>query len=191
MAIAGHLPYGLHDRFCSGLAIGGKTRGGAFEGRDLKYISIMRDPVERVKSLYRYVTTTPSHRYYLQAKELSPAAFIRHLEGLERNAAEARNQQSRMLGKGCRNDLEAVKQRIREDFFAVGVLENIDPFVTHLRRTLGWPESAALPHLNRSGKLRGDDEFDAETLAWIRHNNAADIELYAFVRDEGQKYWKS
>ncbi|MEQ1577361.1 MAG: sulfotransferase family 2 domain-containing protein [Hyphomicrobium sp.] len=190
-AIAGHLPYGMHKRFGRGFSFNPRNHPGAFDARDLKYISIMRDPVERVKSFYRYVTTTPSHRYHRHAKGLPPAAFFRHLEGLERNALEVRNQQSRMLGRGCHGDLDAIKKRIREDYFAVGVLENVDPFVAHLRQTLGWPATAALPHLNRTSTRRTEDEFDAATLDWISANNTTDLELYAFVRDEGQKYWKS
>ena len=191
LAISGHLPYGFHKRFGSSLPWTAKGGEGVFEGRDLKYISIMRDPVERVKSYYRYVTTTPSHRLHQRLKGLAPAAFFGLIEEIERHGGETRNQQSRMLGRGHVSDPAALWRSIRENFYAVGVLEDVDPFVAHLRRTLGWPDTAGLAHLNKSSSARAGAEFDADTLGWIRRNNAADIELYACVRDEGPKYWKS
>lgn len=190
-AVGGHFPYGFHRKFGSAFDFLHPGREGAFAARDIKCISIMRDPIERVQSLYRYILATPSHRLHARVKDLPPSEFLRVMQELGHDGAGASNQQSRLIGKGCSGDLDAIKRRIREDYFAVGVLEDIDPFVEHLARTLGWPAEARMSHLNKSRQPPGKGDFDAETIAWIRRNNEDDIALYEFVREEGRRYWKS
>lgn len=47
--LRGHFPFGFHENLSSG----------SFE-----YITMLRDPVERVISLYRYLLRTPTHSFY-------------------------------------------------------------------------------------------------------------------------------
>lgn len=190
MAISGHVPFGYHREFGASLQ---RFRGGRehiFARRDVKYISIVRDPVERVKSSYRFVMATPAHRLHRRTRGQSPEEFLRFLVESTRTGAGAINAQARLIGKGCRGDIEAIKRRIREDFHAVGVLEDIAPFVRHLADTLHWPQDVEMGHFNRTSRPPPEEDFAPALVAWIRDRNRLDTELYEFVRSEGRQYWK-
>ena len=190
-AIAGHVPFGFHREFGTAYSWLRRSNEHVFAERDIKYISIVRDPVDRVKSFYRYVMATPGHRLHHRVKGQSPREFLRFMAETTKSGAGSSNHQTRLIGMGCKRDIEAIKERVREDFHAVGVLEEIGPFVKHLAKTLHWPGNLEMGHFNRSRHPRDTEDFDAETIEWIRERNRLDHELYEYVRTEGQKYWKS
>lgn len=189
LAVGGHFAYGFHKEFGRPYHRWLYGDDGVLAGRRLRYITIVRDPVARIKSFYRFVTTFPAHALHQKTKGMTSRQFFAHLEEIGNN--ECRNLQCHLVGGMRVRNFEAIRQRITDDYHAICALEDVVPFVEHLRQSLHWPDVYELKQRNQSPKSKGEDEFDAETLEWIRANNAEDMKLYEFARTEARKYWKS
>jgi hypothetical protein len=115
--------------------------------------------------------------------------FIDFLEGL--GGAQLQNQQC-FLVSGTGRNFEMARDRIINQYHAVCALENVAPFVKHLRTTLHWPDLIELRQRNQSPKSGVDDDgFDEEIVNKIRKDNLEDFRLYQFARDEAPNYWRS
>lgn len=166
--LAGHVPYGWHRK------LGARGRhpwpdDGLFAGRTIRYVSVVRDPVERFQSYYRYASQAPKHRHHRAVADLSPREFLDYLD--ERGDRGAWDQQFRMLG-GLPGDR----------FHLVAPLERLDRFVEVLGRSLGWPEGSAIEHANRS-RREERQSFDAELIGEIERRCARDRELHENIRE--------
>jgi hypothetical protein len=188
-AIGGHLPYGFHERLSRSVPDWLRRSDGQAT-RPLRYIAIVRDPIERMRSYHAYVTREPSHRLHAVTKHLSPRAFFEFLSASGHLGNELRNQQCRLIG-GRGADFESCRQRVMRDYHAVGALEEMEPFLAHLQRTLRWPETIRLEHLNRSPESQRTQNLDKDVVEWITSNNEDDMALHRFVLEHGRTYWKT
>lgn len=127
---AGHLPLGLHVLIPA----------------PCRYITILRDPVERLVSHYYHVQAEPNHRSYQQvveggmslldfvASDISPEVDnlqTRFVAGLEANRVTPMN--------GCTDELlQAAIQNLDTMFAGVLVQEFFDQSLLLLAATLGW-----------------------------------------------------
>lgn len=170
--LSGHVPYGWHRK----LGAKGRTDwpgDGLFEGRTIRYVSIVRDPVDRFRSYYRYAKQEPKHRHHREVAGMSPREFLSFLDSIDDRGAW--NQQFRMLG-GLPGDR----------FHLVAPLDRLDRFVEVLGKSLGWPGGFALPHSNRS-EGKDVDGFDDSLIAEIEARGPKDRELYDHVRDRFER----
>jgi hypothetical protein len=125
--VSGHFLYGVHE---------------AFE-RPCRYITMLRDPVERLISSYHYMKTKPKNWLYKEivGGNLSFEEFV-HSEGLVRY--EVRNLQTRQLAaveppeQVNEQHGDLALQRLREQFALVGVTERFDDFLLTARQLFGW-----------------------------------------------------
>lgn len=163
LCLSGHFPYGWHRRL-GRRASGSWPSDGLFEGRKIRYVAIVRDPLERVMSFYRYAKREPKHRHHRAATAMAPREFFKHLDAIEDR--EPWNQQFRMMG-GLPGDR----------FFLAAPLEKIGDFVQVLSSALDWPEDLRLPHSNRS-EFPDRDGFDDTLLGEIAERSSLDRELY-------------
>ena len=80
--------------------------------------------------------------------------------------------------------MDIAKRRIREEYFYVGIFEDMTRSLALLQRLLPgfFGDRAAwdIPHENRGDRV-GDD-VDAETLGVLRRANALDMELYDYAK---------
>ncbi|MEW5963640.1 MAG: sulfotransferase family 2 domain-containing protein [Pseudomonadota bacterium] len=189
LAVGGHFPYGFHKEFGRPYHRWLYGDDGVLAGRRLRYVTIVRNPVDKVRSFYRFVTTFPTHSLYEQTRGMSAKEFFKLVQSV--GNLEWTNQQCYLVGGLEVREFAPIRQRLIDDYHAICALEDVVPFVEHLRQTLHWPDVYELKHRNQSPKAKDDDEFDAETLDWIRANNAEDMKLYEFARTEARKYWKS
>lgn len=164
--LAGHFAYGWHRRFANGLEVGSR-KNGIFEGRRLLHVSIVRDPVERTLSYYRYVQKEPKHHHHAATKGMSPREFFRYLD--EIGDGEPWSQQRRMM-RGMPEDR----------FFLAAPLPKLEEFAAVLGKALGWPEDIRIPHSNRTDSADRSG-FDDELMAMIRERTSEDEALYAEV----------
>ena len=164
--ILGHYHYGVHR----------------FLPQKSTYISIVRDPVRRVISHFRY-SVGPQQG----ADSASPSLLV---ELLERGATvDFDNLMVRCFSGVVKGDVppghvnrdvyELAVHNLRTSFKFVGHQERSDEAYTALQRQFGWNRRAALEVVNRGGS--DDGRFDSVRKT-IKHFNHWDCELYAEIR---------
>jgi len=166
--LAGHFPYGWHARLGRGRN-GDEEGDGLFAGREVRYVTVVREPVERVKSYYHYVQATAKHRHHSATRGMSPREFFDFLK--RRGDRELWDQQIRMM-EGMPEDR----------FYLCAPLTRLAEFVSVLGAALGWPGDLEIPHANRT-ESRRDEGFGAELVEAIRQRSARDLALYEQVAE--------
>ncbi len=167
--VMGHFYFGAH-RFAS---------------RPARYVTVLRDPIERVISHYYYVRRDFTHYLHGVAQELSLADYVRSC-----NLAEPNNDQTRLLcgeyqGAIPTTCIEAMlpvaKANLREHCAVVGLTEDFDRSLLLIKRWLGWKYPFYERQNVTSGRPRRAD-LPADTLRVLQEYNRLDIELYAYAR---------
>lgn len=156
--IEGHFGFGLHRQF----------------PQEATYITLVRDPVDRVVSHFDYVrreTVHPLHRRVVE-DSLSLAQYVE--AGL---SDELENGQVRLLSElGLLDD---AKRNLLEFFPVAGVTERFDESLLLFRRAFGWRLPLYAP-VNTTDR-RDRSAVDPATRELILERNGQDAELYAFV----------
>lgn len=157
-AVVGHFWFGLHEHV----------------GRPWTYVTLLRDPVERVVSLYHYLKLEER----MSLDEFAAAPPFR----------EADNDQTRRIAGvdpdvgACTADmLDAAKENLRRHFAAVGVVERFDETLVLLNRRLGWTKAIASYPRNVNPARRPTATLPQSTIDAIRARNALDAELHRFA----------
>ena len=159
-AVVGHFWFGLHEHV----------------GRPFTYVTLLRDPVERVVSLYHYLKL--DERMSLEEFAAQPPF------------READNDQVRRVAGadpeigGCtRAMLEAARENLRRHFAVVGVTERFDETLVLLNRRLGWTKEVAAYPRNVNPARRPTDSLPRAAVDAIRARNALDAELHRFASE--------
>ena len=166
--VVGHVRFGVHCHL----------------QRPVTYITMVREPVQRIVSLYHYIRRTPQHPRHreLVDKNLTLEQYVDD----PASAHTVDNVQVRQLYGGDPTDgpaslaLEIVKKRLRDDFAAVGVAERFDASLLLYRRLLGWG-TVYYRRQNvapvRSPRVDGS----REVIRQIERRNGLDLELYEYA----------
>jgi hypothetical protein len=171
--VAGHVHHGIHE----------------FIPRECAYITLLREPVARVTSYFKFIMSEPRHWLHEQMV-LSDTALEDLLETSP--PAFACNEQTRFIsGRGSdgraprseyphldRDALEDAKRNL-ERFLVVGVQEEFDETFILIRRALGW----RLPMYVTSRVTKGSGPMPSSAVDLIRERNQLDLELYEFARE--------
>lgn len=171
--IQGHMPFGIHQVL----------------GEPVQYVTMLRNPVDRVVSHYYYARRLPEHylhdaiRAGMTLKEyVTTAGGGLSLEldnGQTRSIAGAPHHLLE-VGACTEEMLELAKQNLDRHFGAVGLLERFDESLLVFRRAFGW----GIPFYVRRNVTRNRPrvrEIDADTLAVIEDHNRLDMELYRYA----------
>jgi hypothetical protein len=76
--------------------------------------------------------------------------------------------------------LESAKANLANDFWFVGITEDLDDGMRTLYSMLGWSKPGPIPRKNATQPTK--EVFSNELLEEIRQRNWADIELYEFAK---------
>lgn len=168
-AIMGHFYFGVHE----------------FLPRSSTYVTLLRDPIERVISYYYYVQNQPEHYLYQAAREMNLSKFV-----IACNLSEPNNDQTRLLaateqgfssGTCLPEMLGVAKQNLQDHFAVVGLTEDFDRSLILMKRVFGWNIPFYVRH-NVTWRRPRKEDIPRETLKVIETYNKLDIELYSYGR---------
>jgi len=156
-AVIGHFWYGLHEQVA----------------RPSVYVTALRDPVERVLSLYYY---TRLHDSITLDDFIANPPF-----------REVDNDQTRRIAGvdpeigGCTSDmLEMAKENLRR-FAVAGTIERLDEMLPLLQQRLGWRRPFAWYPRNVNPDRPAASALPPATIAAIRKRNELDCELWRYA----------
>jgi hypothetical protein len=156
-AVIGHFWFGLHEHVA----------------RPSVYVTALRDPVERVLSLYYYMRLHDS----ISLDEFVAAPPFREVD----------NDQTRRIAGvdpevgGCTPAmLEMAKENLRR-FAVAGTIERLDEMLPRLQRRLGWRRPAVAYPRNVNPDRPAASSLPRATIAAIRRRNELDLELWRYA----------
>ena len=166
--IRGHFSYGVHRRL----------------EWPCRYISFLRDPIQRIKSFYYYAKKCEGMYWgdvsspYSDILEFVCHSDTRLIDNLQVRYLSGCNPD---VGGCCVEMLELAKQNIERDFLFVGLTERFDESLVVLADMLEWRRPLfylkAMVNRGRPKAVAGDDVVSSE----IAKRNKYDLELYEWV----------
>ncbi len=168
--IAGHYAYGIHKYYSA---------------RSATYITLLRNPVERVISHWFYVLRRKDHYLHqvIAEKNLSLKQYME-----EKISIELNNGQTRILagiGWGakfgeCSQQMLAQAKKNLDTFEVVGISKKFDAFLKLIKRKFAW-EIPLFKSRNIAPNHLKEKALDQETIATIKQYNTLDVELYQYA----------
>lgn len=154
--VIGHHPFGLHRSI----------------PKDCKYITMLREPVDRVLS-----------DYYFDLKFHNKKAADSPIEKFIETYA---NRQTRWIAGNDREDLELAKSNMKRYFIAVGLTEWFDESLFIMKRKLGWNDISYKKY-NVNEKRSKTREVPQNVIDHIKLKNTLDLQLYRYAKKELMK----
>lgn len=161
--LQGHKPFGIHE--CLQVSA--------------DYITMLREPVDRVISFYYWILRWPSNDLYEKVRSMSLGDFA------DSGLPQAVNQQTEFVS-GLRNNstaeaLEVAKRNLALHFTAFGIAEHFDESLFLFKRLLGWQNIYyASQHVAKNRPARR--EIPSPAIKLIEKHNSFDMELYEFAK---------
>jgi len=162
--LEGHLQFGLHEH----LSV------------PVDYVTMLRDPVDRMISMYYWILGNQKHILNSVVKSMSLADFAG--SGFEITA----NHQTRLISGLMQNfsadALSVAKNNLTSHITAFGLNEKFDESLILFKSLLGWKRVFYVRRNVTKNRPRRDEPPDS-TIQVIKNHNALDIELYEFARN--------
>jgi Sulfotransferase family len=160
--IVGHAAFGLHETL----------------DRPVQYITVLREPVQRLLSNYRYVQRTREHRLHA---EVSSGALT-----LKEFAARFSDLQTRYLGgaPNVRPDADTLaraKENLRRYFAVAGVADRFDESALLIHRAFGR-KLRGFSSENVGGSERSAHALDASERCALHAASELDADLWSFAQ---------
>jgi Galactose-3-O-sulfotransferase len=166
-AVVGHFWFGVHQ----------------YVVRPWTYVTLLRNPLERVLSLYHHLRWLAEDYDFpadMSLEEFVTAPLYR----------EVSNDQTRRIagleleGRECtRSTLEVAKDNLRRHFSVVGVTDCFDETLILLKRTFGWTRDLIYYPKNQNPTRPPADSVPQKLLDAIKERNQLDGELYQFASE--------
>ncbi len=163
-AIYGHCRFGIHKEIF----------------HPCTYITMLRDPVERVISTYYYAKRKEKNRMHQLANSRGFKEFIE--EELMHRRAPLINHQTRFISGEKKPNLEKAIENIHEYYTVVGITELFDESIFLMKTFLGWHH---LDYTKENVTVNRPKQHDLpqETIDLIKEYNQLDIELYNYSKN--------
>ena len=161
--LQGHKPFGIHE----------------YLQVPVDYITMLREPVDRVISFYYWILRWPSNDLYEKVRSMSLGDFA------DSRLPQVVNQQTEFVSGLSNNStaeaLNVAKRNLALHYTAFGIAENFDESLLLFKRLLGWENIYyASQHVakNRPAKR----EIPRAAIKLIEKHNFFDMELYEFAK---------
>ncbi len=140
-------------------------------------ISLVREPVERVLSTYRYAKSWEGHRRHEVVRQMSMADYVDEYVG----DASRHNWQCRQL---CgTDDFGAARAMAQEHIDLLGAVELMGLFTRTLADELGVPLETRTDNASPDQRPRRED-LDAALVSKLQACNVEDYKLWTYVIEE-------
>ena len=154
--------------------------------QECRYVTILREPVDRVISHYYFIRRNSSHPLNRVVLEQGIGLEDYVTSGV---CDEVSNDQARLIA-GVKRDasidtndmLRMAKENIDKDFMVVGIVEKFDETLMLLKRELGL-RNVFYGIRNQTIGRPLKEQIPERTLSIICERNSADIALYDYARD--------
>ena len=157
-AVMGHFSFGIHN----------------YIKRAYKYVTVLREPVSRVISLYHYLKLENSMSF----EDFAGSSIYREVE----------NDQTRRIaglkddtGKCTHQHLDIAIQNLDQHFAVAGLTERMDEVLVLLQRKFNWNRSFASYPKNVNPSIKKTDTPSTVALDTILERNQLDSLLYKHV----------
>ncbi len=153
-----------------------------------RYSTVLRNPRERVLSLYSYIASEPNHRLHsvIASGDLTLDDFLGQRISLNSENGQVRflcNSDPNAWGnKPCTPDmLEQAKENLEKQFEVVGFSEDMDEFYCQMNASFKWTSPTVSKH-NVTSKRINESEISSNTRDLIDEYNRLDWDLYEFAK---------
>jgi len=146
--------------------------------KDFKFITILRDPIERVISDYYYVKSTPANPLHLLVKDFTLIQYITNKRSLHLDNLQTRLLSGRINGKLKEIDLKIAIENLNTRFVAVGITEYFELSLILFKKQLKWHTLPDFVNQN-TGKSKPKSLNDHESEV-VKQYNQFDRKLYDF-----------
>jgi len=163
-------------------------------GPNRQWMTMVRDPVDRVLSQYYYwrnsIPPSPHLPYVYAAQTLPLEEYLRSRD--QKFLQGNQNVQTWQLADDFRiryrkvaaaDALEIAKHHLAERCAFVGIFEDYQASVERLCRLFGTPLPASIPLENRTHGRRAVSEISPDVIAVMRELNEMDQALYEFAKN--------
>jgi len=165
--VMGHLWFGAH----------------ALLPRPATYLTVLRDPIDRIISHYYFVQRDAEHHLHQIVRGMSLEEYV--TSGC---STEMRNDQTRLLAGGAPAEsgrspaelLATAKQNLDRHFAVVGLTEEFDRSLILMKRCFGWRSPFHLKKNVTRHPTRA--KIAPATLRVIEQYNQLDLELYRYAQ---------
>ncbi|MBA3352510.1 MAG: sulfotransferase family 2 domain-containing protein [Blastocatellia bacterium] len=157
----GHMTYGLHEVL----------------PQPATYITVLRDPVDRVISAFYFMRSYKLHPLYwkMRREKWSLEDFVRNAQ---RDNVQSKIVAGAVYEEPCTREIvETAKDNLRNHFSVVGLSARLEESLALMKLRFGWKLSSYSSfNVTRSRPQKRD--LPQATLDLIHQKNAFDIELY-------------
>jgi Sulfotransferase family len=164
----GHLAFGFHELL----------------PRPARYMTLLRDPVERAISHYYFICRTPRHPFYREVTNRR-MSLCDYIDSPISN--QLVNGQAWQIAGGCLNPddpalLETAKANILGHFALVGLMESFDETLLIAKEIFGWSGPLRYVRQNVTRRRPSLDDISKNAVNLIHERNRVDMQLYQFAR---------
>ena len=159
-AVIGHFWFGLHEHVA----------------RPSRYVTLLRDPVERVVSLYYYA----KHEETMSLEEFARKPPFREVDNDQVRRIAGVNP---AVGECTREMLELARENLRRYFDVVGTTERMDETLAQLKVKLGWNREVVAFPRNVNAARPSSSVLTREAVEAVRARNELDYELWSYAAE--------
>ncbi|MGM7719636.1 sulfotransferase family 2 domain-containing protein [Metabacillus sp. Hm71] len=146
--------------------------------RPLTYITMLRNPIELVVSLYFYIQREPSHPLHKEVTKMSFEQFIDH------ETYSCPNIQTYYVSGEVNPNLSKAKENIKKYFSVVGITEKFDESIFLMKKELGWNNFNYQNMFKKTNVTKNRlqaSEIPQKIIDKIKKKNHLDFELYKWA----------
>ena len=161
--LQGHFPFGLHEH----LSV------------PADYLTILRDPVNRIISMYYWIHGNQQHVLNKLVRSMSLRDFAD--SGFEITVNHQTSLISGLTASSDTHALTVARKHLQREITAFGLNERFDESLLLFKKRLGW-KHVFYSRRNVTKIRPRSDEVPTSVLDVIKKHNSLDLELYEFAR---------